>query len=209
MVLGFRMISGYPGRMLNGHTTTKDGHGWDGYCSFGISPWAIDYWGNANGLTYSAQAEEDSTCPDGNHKEVKIIMSQAEMEAKRGQWIWLWVETVWGHNGIVPDGSTRIWVAGEDTPRINKVNINTIPPGMGMLMFWVGQYHHCCVANETPSTTETAAPRFGRTPREAYEDSPVLAGCFGANNAPGQPVGRCEQQAPVNGNVPIPAGLRW
>jgi chitodextrinase len=209
MLFGFRLISGYPGRMLNGHTVPHDRPGgWSNWCTKGISPWAIDYWGDTSGLTYSPQAEKDSTCPDGGHQSVITIIPTMEMEARRGQWIWVWVETVWGHHGITPNGSTRIWVSGENTPRVALSDINTHPPGMGMLSFWTGHYH-CQTCAPQADTLEMAAPRYGLTPKATYEDTPKLVTCQGAIQFPGDTPGRCEQQPPIDGNVPVPTELRW
>jgi hypothetical protein len=213
MLFGFKLLTGFPGRMLNGHTVPHDQPGgWSNWCTKGISPWAIDYQGDARGLNYTPQAERDSTCPDGGHQQTITIMSKEEMEARRGQWSWLWVETVWGHFGGPIDGSTKIWVAGEDTPRVNLSNINTHAPGMGMLAFWVGHYHgHCqgCPPDPKSDTLDMAAPRFGLTPRAAYESTPILASCEGAIQFPGDTPGRCEQQPAIDGNVPVPTELRW
>jgi hypothetical protein len=210
MLFGFKLISSFPGRMLNGHAHPYDQPGgWDKWCSKGVSPWAIDYWGDAKGLQYVAQAERDSTCPDGGHQETITILSQAEMEARRRQWVWLWVETVWGHNGITPDGSTRIWVAGENAPRVAKFNINTMAPNMGLLAFWTGHYRHKPILNQEASSLDMAAPRYGLTPKAAYESTPVLNRCAGATQGPGDIPGRCVQQPPVDGNVPVPIELQW
>jgi hypothetical protein len=209
MVLGFRLVQGAPHRMFDGHQTPADSPwGWsppaypgDGPCVC-PSPFAIDYQGDSRGLQYVAEA---NNYPSGTYH--WQILSQSEMEARRGQWAWLWVDIVWGRrdDSSGPPGSVKIWVAGEDTPRVNVSNINTRWVEEGMITFWSSQYW----SNGAPAAeiTDVAAPRFGRTPQQAYEDNPVFYATWGGDGGVGG--GLYAPLAPVDGNVPVPAPLRW
>jgi hypothetical protein len=169
MLLGFRLVRGAPHRMFNGHNHPGDApHGWTpprcvGGPPTGISPFAIDYQGDSRGLHYTA---EPQAC--GGRRYHFRILSRAAMEARRGRWVWLWVDIVWGRRAGPRPGSVKIWVAGEARPRVNVRRINTHYPGQGMVTFWSGTYW----PSEAPRTAvvDVAAPHFGRTPREAYWD---------------------------------------
>jgi Fibronectin type III domain len=170
MLLGFRLVQGAPHRMFNGHSTPADSpYGWtppdcDGGTPTGVSPFAIDYQGDSRGLQYT---DEPEACNGHNYH--FTILSQAEMEARRGQWVWLWVDIVWGRRTDAKPGAAKIWIAGEDTPRVSVSGINTHYPGQGMVTFWSGEYW----SKGAPATeiTDVAAPHFGRTPQEAYLDT--------------------------------------
>jgi hypothetical protein len=174
-VFGFRLIKGSPGRMFNWHTTPSDVGGWTPPCSGGgVSPLAIDYWGDSRGLQFIAEPEDDG-CSGGRGSYHFPILSQAETEARRGQWIWLWAEITWGRRDLRTKGALKVWVAGEDRPRVNVSGINTHWPRQEMVTFWEGQYHCAtCTGRSETHVVEIASTRFGRTPEEAYRDVPRL-----------------------------------
>jgi Bacterial Ig domain/Fibronectin type III domain len=206
MLLGYRNIEGSPGRMFNWHTQPADApFGWtplmyQGGPSTAVAPLAIDHFGNS-GRGLEAVVEPENAYNRPYHFR---IMTDAEAAARKEQWIWLWVEIVWGRTGgsTPRQGSLKIWVASEQTPRVNVSGINTHWFGQGMVTFWAGQYF-CC---GTPGTMkqEIAGPRVGRTPREAYEDNPTLWDHWSDSGG-----GSWVQRPPMNGNVPVPAALAW
>ena len=178
-VFGFRLLEGSPGRMYDFHTQPADVGGWFPPCSNGVAPLAIDYQGDARGLRASVQPE-DNGCDGGSGKYHFPIFTQAEAEARRGQWVWLWAEIIWGRRDLGTKGALKIWVAGEDRPRVNVSGINTHYRAQNQITFWEGMYH--VKGSRGTSAVEIAASRFGRTPEEAYADVPVLyqAGPAGA-----------------------------
>jgi hypothetical protein len=169
MLLGFRLVRGAPHRMFNGHNHPGDApYGWtppacSGGPRTGISPFAIDYQGDWRGLHYTA---EPQAC--GRRKYHFRILSRAGMEARRGRWVWLWVDIVWGRRSGPRPGSVKIWVAGEARPRVNVRRINTHYPGQGMVTFWSGTYWPG--GAPTRAVVDIAVPHFGHTPLQAYRD---------------------------------------
>ena len=105
-----------------------------------MAPLAIDYWGNARGLEIVAEPE-NTGCSAGRGRYHFTILSQAEMEARRGQWVWLWAEITWGRRDLATKGSLRVWLAGEKKPRVAVSGINTHWPQQQMVTFWEGMYH--------------------------------------------------------------------
>lgn len=170
-LFGFRVVTGSPGRMYDFHTQPGDVGGWFPACSNGVAPLAIDYRGDSRGLTIAAEPE-DSGCSGGRGKYHFGILSQTEMEARRGQWIWLWAEITWGRREFATKGALKVWVAGEDAPRVNVSGINTHYRDQNQITFWEGIYHG--KGSRGTSAVEIAATRFGRTPEEAYADVPAL-----------------------------------
>jgi hypothetical protein len=170
MLLGFRLVRGAPHRMFNGHNHPGDApHGWSPpACTGGsptwTSPFAIDYQGDSRGLHYTA---EPQAC--GGRQYHFRILSRAGMEARRGRWVWLWVDIVWGRRTGPRPGSVKIWVAGEARPRVNARRINTHYPGQGMVTFWSGTYWPGGGA-PTRAVVDVAVPHFGSTPLGAYRD---------------------------------------
>jgi hypothetical protein len=199
MVLGFRVTSGSPGRMFDGHTTPADDPwGWTPPGSHAVAPFAIDYFkGSGRGLEYVA---EPNDYPTGSGTYHFRILTEQEMDARVGQWVWLWVEVTWGRRNLPVQGAARIWVTGEDTPRVNVSNINTHWPEEGMVSFWTGSYW----TDGAParSVADVAAPRFGRTPKEAYEDAPSVYSRWGDGTSVALASG-----APALPAIPTP--LRW
>ena len=174
-VFGFKLVKGSPGRMYNWHTTPSDVGGWTPRCSGGgVSPLAIDYWGDSRGLVLVAEPE-DNGCSGGSGKYHFPILSHAETEARRGQWVWLWAEITWGRRDLGTKGALKVWVAGEARPRVNVSGINTHWPRQEMVTFWEGQYHcETCSGRSETHQVEITSTRFGRTPEEAYGDVPRL-----------------------------------
>jgi Fibronectin type III domain len=204
MVLGFRVASGSPGRMFDGHTTPADDpYGWSPPAWPGgppacCAPFAIDYFkGSGRGLEYVAEPNQYRSGSRAYHFR---ILTEQEMGARVGQWVWLWVEVTWGRRNLPVQGAARIWVAGEDTPRVNVSNINTHWPEEGMVSFWTGSYW----TDGAParSVADVAAPRFGRTPQEAYEDAPSVYSRWGDGTSVALASG-----APAVPAIPTP--LRW
>jgi hypothetical protein len=198
MVLGFRVVSGSPGRMFDGHTHPADAPWeWTPPGSNGVAPFAIDWFrGSGRGLEYVA---EPNNRPTGTATYHFRILTDEEMDARAGQWIWLWVEIVWGRRDRPVKGAARVWLGGEDRPRVDVSGINTHWPEEGMVTFWAGNYWN----NGAPklSVTDVAAPRFGRTAKEAYEDSPTAYSRWGD--------GTSAALAPVGRPVPIPPALGY
>jgi len=191
---GFKLITGYPGRLLNFHQSPYGGL-WNG-----VSPLAVDYF-PGRGVEITAQAEGDGS--DNTYH--WTIFTQAEIEARRNQMVWGWMEIIWGKSDTTYDGSIKYWIAGEDTPRINVSNINMYHNLMTHCTLWEGAYISAPGA-AVKCVIEAAATRVGRTPKECFEDKPILFQRRGA----GTPAGTAIGIAPIEGgNVPIPAELRW
>ena len=186
-VFGFKLLQGSPGRMYNWHTQPNDVGGWTPPCAGGgVSPLAIDYWDDSRGLMMVAEPEDDG-CSGGSGSYHFPILSQSETEARRGQWVWLWAEITWGRRDLATKGALKVWVAGQDTPRVNVSGINTHWPQEEMVTFWEGEYHcSTCSGQSDTHAVEIAATRFGRSPQEAYDDAPVL--CT-ADSAPSRVAG--------------------
>jgi hypothetical protein len=161
--------------MYNWHTQPNDVGGWTPPCSSGgVSPLAIDYYGDSRGLVLVAEPEGGG-CSAGRGNYRFPIFSQAEIEARRGQWVWLWAEITWGRRDLATKGALKVWVAGEARPRVNVSGINTHWPQQQMVTFWEGTYHcSTCSGHSETHELQVASTRFGRSPQEAYEDSPVL-----------------------------------
>lgn len=170
-LFGFRLLEGYPGRMYDFHTQPNDVGGWAPPCSGGVAPIAIDYSRSSSGLVIQAEPENNG-CDAGSGNYRFPIFTPAEIEARRGKWVWLWAEITWGRRELATKGALKVWVAGEDQPRVNVSGINTQFRGQNQITFWEGVYHGR--GSPTASVVEIAPTRFGRTPEEAYNDTPVL-----------------------------------
>ena len=157
--------------MYDWHTQPGDVGGWYPPCSAGVAPLAIDYFGNSRGLEIVAEPE-NLGCSGGKGQYHFRILSRSEMEASRGKWVWLWAEITWGRRDLPTKGALRVWVAGEKKARVNVKNINTHWPEQQMVTFWEGAYVN--YGNTEHAEVDIAATRFGRNPREAYQDVPVL-----------------------------------
>jgi Bacterial Ig domain/Fibronectin type III domain len=209
MLLGHRVIEGSPGRMQEGHTQPADApYGWTplafpGGPPTGVAPFSVD-WFKGSGRGFEVVVEPNDF-PAGTGTYHFRLFTDAEMEARRGQWIWLWVEIVWGRgdDSAPRQGSLRVWVAGEDSPRINVSGIKTHWFGEGMVTFWEATYWFG--GNSQRSVVEHAGPRFGRTPQEAYEDNPRLYSAWTGDSGRGS----WQAKSDVDGNVPVPPSLRW
>lgn len=210
-ILGFRVTSGSPGRMFDWHTHPGDEpYGWTppaypGGPRTGVAPAAIDWFrGSGRGLEYVA---EPNDWPSGTGKYHFRILTDQEMDARVGQMVWLWVEITWGRiDGASPatgPGRVRVWLAGEDTLRVDTGSINTHYPGQGMVTFWTGTYWN----NGAPgqSVVDIAGPRVGLSGRAAYEDNPVA---YPTQSSPWGN-GLHESLWPISADVPVPAALAW
>jgi hypothetical protein len=215
MLLGRRVISGTPGRQSVGHNHPGDApYGWTPLSApqgepSGVSNPAIDWFGpSGRGYEMVVEPENAWSGSGGSGDYHWQIFSNAEAEARRGQWIWLWVEWTWGRKdgSNDPPGTVKVWVAGEDTPRINKTNVNTHWFGQGMVTFWECTYWFGGTAHgmSQPSVVEVAGPRFGRTPQEAYNDNPRFHQAWQGESG----IGSSTAKPSVEGNVPIPSALR-
>lgn len=198
MVLGFRVVSGSPGRMFDGHTHPADEpSGWIPPGSNGVAPFAIDWFrGSGRGLEYVAEPNDEPTGKGTYHFP---ILTDSEMDARTGQWIWLWVEITWGRRDLPVKGAVRIWIDSEDRPRVDVSGINTHWAEEGMVTFWAGTYWN--YGAPKLSVIDVAPPRFGHTPEEAYEDSPSAYSRWGDGTSVALP--------PVDRLVPIPAALGY
>jgi hypothetical protein len=198
-LVGFRMIEGYPGRFHDWHPRPGS-PAWARW----PAPFAIDF--NAGrtgvpkpGMELTLQSEGDEGRP--YHFQ---IMSDAEMRARYGQWTWLWLDNYMARRGVGPGGSCRIYLAGEDTPRVNVSNVNMHWAGEDSigLSLWEGAYNF----SQSQNVIEVAATRIGRDPRECFEDRPTVF----VREPAGTPGGTAVALSDVDGgSVPVPAPLRW
>jgi len=202
-VLGFRLLTGAPGRMYDWHTQPGDEGGWYPACSAGVAPLAIDYFGNSRGLEIVSEPENVG-CSGGRGRYHFRIFSRSEVEARRGKWIWLWAEITWGRRDLQTKGALRVWVAGEKKARVNVKNINTYWPEQQMVTFWEGAYVN--YGNMEHAEVDIAATRFGRSPREAYQDVPVLHMSF-ADRAPNSSTVAITGRR--TGEALVPGVLEW
>jgi hypothetical protein len=214
MILGHRVISGGPGRMQEGHTTPVDSPwGWTplekvGGAQTGVAPFSLDWhYGDGRGFHCIAEPEDAyGQTPNGSGNYHFPILSDAEHLALGSAWVWVWVKVVWGRpDGSTPQtGSIKIWIAGNDTPVVDRANIYTHWYQEHMVSFWQGSYW---IGGNTSGTavTQYAGPRYGRTPREAYEDNPV----FFADWTDGGSGGTTASVGTVDANIAVPASLQW
>jgi len=211
---GIRVIQGIPGRMIDYHTAPSDKpHGWalPAYPGdpnrTGVASLAIDYWANADGLQVICQAEDWSPYDPGSGDYHYKLLSHAEMQQRLGQWIWIWMEVVWGAQWMPHQGSVRAWLAGEDAPRVEAFNINTHWFEQHFSTLWEGGYN----SNGMPSRAEVevAARRIGKTPQECFNDKPVVFVRAGKGQLPGNPGTITTIPNVDGGKVPVPASLRW
>jgi hypothetical protein len=200
---GFRLITANPGRIYDWHTQPDDpGGGFTPPCNpAGVAPFAIDYFGG-NGMELVAEPE-DAGCSGGSGNYHMQIFTQAQIEARRNVWTWLWVEMDWGRSNDTPDGSARVWVAGEETPRVTRTNINTFWPTENQITFWEGAY----ISSGFPASfvCELAATRFGRTPQECYEDQPIFSQ-FNVVSGVGSSQAITKR---LSTEAAVPAALQW
>lgn len=203
-LVGVRLVTGNPGRFCDWHTQPNDSpHGWSPPCSFAVAPLAIDYSSSA-GMQVVIEPE-DAGCSGGSGTYKFTIFTQTQAEARRGQWIWLWLEVKWGRSNELPDGSLKVWVAGEDdSPRINVSNINTHWFQEHQVTYLLGSYW----SSGSPTiVVEHAATRFGRTPQECFEDVPVLHSGFNAGS--GSPGSHENITSREHDEAAIPADIDW
>jgi hypothetical protein len=188
--------------MYDWHTDPQDVGGWYPPCSNGLAPFAIDYFGS-RGLEAVVEPE-DAGCSRGRGKYHFRILKQSEMEARRGQWVWLWAEITWGRRDIGTKGALKIWVAGQRRPRVDVSGINTHWPQQQMVTYWEGAYHSCMCSGT--NVVEIAATRFGRTPKEAYTDTPVFHRIF-PDRAPNSSSVSVTPRRSIE--APVPYALDW
>jgi hypothetical protein len=193
-----------PGGIFDGHQTPADDPwGWTppqypGGPPSCCAPFAIDYFkGSGRGLEYVAEPNDS---PSGTGTYHFRILSEQEMDARVGEWVWLWVEITWGRRELAVKGAARIWVAGEDNPRVNVSNINTHWWEEGMVTFWAGSYW----ISGAPAriVADVVAPRVGRTPKEAYEDAPSVYDRWGNGTS-------VLLANPGVSDPAVPPALRW
>jgi len=194
-LMGYRMIDGWPGRSFDGHNQPSDKPlGWNYGGS--VSPFAIDLHNNIDrGVHYSVEPMSPN-----NHN---TIVPVAEAEQRRNTWTWLWTEMGLGRRDEPPAGYCKIWVAGEDTPRVNLTNIDTYWGGQHQWTWWDGAYYNSGFPFDC--VVEVAATRFGRTPKECYEDKPVLFSAWQEGTG-----GTLTAIDPVKStDAQVPTQLRW
>lgn len=224
IIQGRKVITGHPGRMAAGHNHPGDApYGWTPYSASpsyggetsGVSNPAFDWFGTGGQPTWQLTCEPENawTGSGGSGDYHWQVMDYNEAESHRNSWVWIWTEWTWGRNQSVPDpgatntGSARVWIAGEDTPRIDKSNVNTHWWGQGMVTYWECTYWFSGTAQgmTEDSVVQVAGPRFGSTPQEAYEDNPVLHAAWQGESA----LGSWTTRPDVDGNIPVPAPLQW
>jgi Bacterial Ig domain len=210
LILGFRPVSGSPGRMFDFHTHPSDApYGWTppqypgGPAGPGVAPVAIDWFkGSGRGLEV---VTEPNDWPSGDGRYHFRILSDSEMASRMNTMVWLWMEITWGradgYNSPGP-GRVRVWLAGENVPRVDTGNINTHWPDEGMVTFWTGTYWNQGAPER--QITEIVGPRAGLTPRAAYEDnvSAYRQDVFWGDGLHGS-------LSPTSGAVPVPPALAW
>jgi hypothetical protein len=201
---GFRVLQGIPGRMVDYHTAPSDQpHGWTpkmypGGPGTGVAPLAIDYWNDANGLQVITQPEDYSPYDPGSGKYHYSLLSHSEMQARLGQWIWVWLEVVWGASWLSQQGSLRACLAGDTTWRVNAPNINTHWFEQHFTTLWEGAYVSYGAASRVE--VEVAGRRIGKTPQAALADTPQVFTRFQAGN----PAGSISAIPDVPGSVQAP-----
>jgi hypothetical protein len=210
LILGFRPVSGSPGRMFDFHTHPSDApYGWTppqypgGPAGPGVAPVAIDWFkGSGRGLEV---VTEPNDWPSGDGRYHFRILSDSEMASRMNTMVWLWMEITWGradgYNSPGP-GRVRVWLAGENVPRVDTGNINTHWPDEGMVTFWTGTYWNQGAPER--QITEIVGPRAGLTPRAAYEDnvSAYRQDVFWGDGLHGS-------LSPTSEALPVPPALAW
>lgn len=199
-LLGFRLIEGSPGRILDWHTSSMDKpYGWTPMYTkdvpgVGVAPLAIDYWQDSYGLMVVPECQGYY---DGKYK--YTILSQSEMEARRGQWIWLWVDVTWGRtDGSTPrTGALKVGLPTDASPRVNLSNIATHYYGEHFVTFWAGCYDNHGFKSRV--VIDHAGYRVGRTPAEALAQQPYFIAHWEG--------GTVQQIADWDGNQTVPAWL--
>jgi hypothetical protein len=180
MLLGLRVVEGSPGRIFDGHNIPSDQpYGWEPLFYQGgpksqVAPFAIDYrrgssYEGQTGLMYIAEAESVT----GRYH--WTIINDTEMDARRNQQIWLWVDITWGRtDGTTPkQGSIKIGLPDEPAPRVNVAGINTHYFGQHMVALWCVNYWYPTFPNK--SVCEVAGPRVGHSVQEVLADQPRFA----------------------------------
>lgn len=180
MLLGLRVVEGSPGRVFDGHNIPSDKpYGWEPLFYQGgpksqVAPFAIDYrrgssYEGQTGLMYIAEAEST------NGQYHWTIISDSEMDARRNQQIWLWVDITWGRtDGTVPkQGAVKIGLPDEAAPRVSVSGINTHYFGQHMVALWCVNYWYPTFPSR--SVCEIAGPRVGHSVQEVLADRPTFA----------------------------------
>lgn len=198
-LLGFRQVAYSSYRSFDWHTQPNDlPHGWyDVPPVYGVAPFALDIY-------------EDSHSPSGanlviepeypNH--IFRVLSAQDLVQHLGQWIWIWLEIKWGRRDLAAKGGVKAWLSGEDIPRVDAQGISTHWPDEHQITFWEGAYDS--TGFNQNMTVEIAATRFGRTPKECYEDVPKFYSEGARGSANGRPIApRSSTEAQV------PVSLRW
>lgn len=217
-IAGFCVKKGFPGRFLNWHNQPNDNPwSWSPpYCPpnwhpSGVSPMAVEYWGDEHGLTLVDVVEQTTQCGgSGDHEHT--IISNEDMLDLYNEWIWLILEFDWGRRDQGPGGAARVWVSGEDTPRVSlPAPRHTHYYDQHQTTFIQGMYHcETCAGHDRDHEFEIAATRFGRTPKECYEDRPVFLKGGSAGQEGGTSYGSFTAIAPRKSDeVKIPASLQW
>lgn len=213
---GFRRQSGINGRLLDLHTTPADSpYGWypleyAGGSGTAVAPFSIDYWGHSYSDS-GGTAEGLMAVVEPNHWEPWVwatrdqyhftILTQAEINALVNVWTFLWIEITWGRtDGSTPSGpgGLRIGVVGESTPRVDVSPMNTHWHSEHLVATWVVSYDSTLF--DSSAVVDLAAPRVGRTPAEALNDTPVFYTSWDDNSG-------ISSLGTVGGGEAIPAWL--
>lgn len=160
-------IGRIPGRVLNFHNHAQGPTWWpDGNTSHGVSTVAIDWKGDnthdggKSGLMLSLEAH------DGEAK--WVLASVAEMDACIANTN-TWLDTIWEINvQETATGYVRIWVNGENTPRVNAQNVKTCWVNQTRWMLYEGMYDSGSTASD--HSGDYVPARIGRTFSEAVKD---------------------------------------
>jgi hypothetical protein len=177
MLYRHKVVSGWGGRVIDGHSEVSD-QGIDDYNSSpayepgsGVSAFAIDHRSQHNGWGVYLEAQSGRTLSGSNPYVIRT-----------GQGVGAWVFFAVHLRMARSTGFVKVWdLTGKttfnpavDTPAVNATAVNTIWPGQSVMHFFgPGPYN-------TPgenAVVQSAGPQFGKTGwAQAFSDQPVDTG---------------------------------
>ena len=163
VVYSVKPIAGaYPGNLLNFHNHPNFG-GWEPDNSTGVSPIRLAWFNSGLQLFLNAEGARS-----GNYNP-RQVLTNSEMLAFRNSGTWLDLVMkidIYDY----PNGRIKVWVQGENTPRLDTGGVRTYWPSQTAYTLWNGIYmpDGTCVPETT--TIQEVIPRLGRTLQEAQEN---------------------------------------